>query len=481
MKKRILTLLLCLSMLLSLAACASSSLEETMGEETKTEAVENKNDKTDSKDKIVYPEGFSVGYARADITPTESVPIYDADSTGVRDPLYLTCTAVCDGETVALLMSADLKGIQHKSYTQVASIIEKEFGIPSSNVIISATHTHSAHSAGAGNDTALVRWSGLFYKQAKAVVEQALRDLAPAEAYVGVSHTEDLTFVRRYKLANGTYKTNPSATDKPVEHESEADNELRTIRFDRGDKKDILMVNYQTHYGYYTTKLSADFVGLFRDQAEEEWDAHFVYYSGASGNLNFNSAISGERKYGSVPEGMVELMDAAKKAISSEEKVNTGKVIVQANQYEIEVLKDSPEKVAQAKEISKYEEGSEKYNELMGKYNLGSARWVNAIVVRAGLGDTQKIPFHAISFGDLAFSTSPIEQFDKSAKDVRAASPFKMTFTCSLTNGSFGYVPTAEAFPHGGYEVMVCRYIPGCGERFANEQIRLLNLCKDAA
>jgi hypothetical protein len=377
-------------------------------------------------------------------------------------------------------MSADLKSFNRKITNQSAKIIEKEFGIPLSNIIISATHTHSAPDV-VNNDEAVVRWSASFYKQLKVVVRDALLDLAPAEAYAGVSHTEGLTFVRRYKLENGTYKTNPSATDKPKEHESAADNELRTVRFERGDKKDILMVNYQTHYGYYTTKLSADFVGLFRDQAEKEWDAHFVYYSGASGNLNFNSAIPGERKYESVPEGMVELMGATKKAVSAEEKVSTGKVIANANQYEIEVLQDSPEKIAQAKEISKYEEGSKEYTELMGKYKLGSARWVNAIVTRAGLGASQKIPFHAISFGDIAFSTSPIEQFDKSAKDVRAASPFKMTFTCSLTNGSFGYVPTAEAFPHGSYEVMVCRYVPGCGERFADEQVRLLNLCKDAA
>jgi hypothetical protein len=55
-----------------------------------------------------------------------------------------------------------------------------------------------------------------------------------------------------------------------------------------------------------------------------------------------------------------------------------------------------------------------------------------------------------------------------------------VTFTCSLANGSNSYVPSAEAFPHGGYEVGMCRFVPGCGEEFANEQIRLLNLCKNA-
>jgi hypothetical protein len=161
-------------------------------------------------------------------------------------------------------------------------------------------------------------------------------------------------------------------------------------------------------------------------------------------------------------------------------KVKTGKVRCYSSLYAATVLKDSAERVAQAKEIDALKDSDPKKAELMAKYGMTS-RMVQGIVTRAGLvkkQPTQSIPFHGISFGDVAFSTSPIEQFDKNAKDVRDASPFKMTFTCSLTNGSYGYVPTAEAFPHGAYEVLVSRYVPGSGEEFATEQLRLLNLCK---
>ena len=56
-----------------------------------------------------------------------------------------------------------------------------------------------------------------------------------------------------------------------------------------------------------------------------------------------------------------------------------------------------------------------------------------------------------------------------------------MTFTLSLTNESNGYVPSAYAFQHYSYEVSISRFIPGSGEEFAREQIRLLNECRAAA
>ncbi len=482
--KRVLALIFALCMLLSCVACSSSISEETGTEETKTAAEEAKTesakDKTqnsNNNDKIVYPEGFSAGYARADITPQDPLPIYDATASTTNDPLYVSCTAVCDGEQAALMMTVDLKGISKSLADKTIEMIGKKFGIGRDYIIMSATHTHSAHTGGTDGNDNMVRWTVLWYKQVELAVRQALSDLAPAEAYTGLKQTEDIAFVRRYKLASGKYQTNPSASDKPVEHESEADNELRTIRFERGDKKDILLMNFQTHYGLYVEAYSADFVGHLRQWAEKEMDVHFAYYSGASGNLNMTNRV------GASPDKMdsvKKMWTVCKEAVAGEEKVNTGKVCGASNQFAARVGQDSEEDIRIAKEINGTSDEKRK-SELMAKYKISSSRWVQGVITRSGLGETQKIPFHAISFGDIAFSTSPIEQFDANAKQVREGSPFKMTFTCSLTNGSFGYVPTKEAFPHGGYEVLVCRYAQGSGEEFAQEQIRLLNVCKDAA
>ena len=68
--------------------------------------------------------------------------------------------------------------------------------------------------------------------------------------------------------------------------------------------------------------------------------------------------------------------------------------------------------------------------------------------------------------------------FDTNGKEIRDASPCKTTFVCTLSGGGFGYVPSAFAFPHGGYEVNNCQFVEGSGEEFAREFVRLLTECK---
>jgi len=50
-----------------------------------------------------------------------------------------------------------------------------------------------------------------------------------------------------------------------------------------------------------------------------------------------------------------------------------------------------------------------------------------------------------------------------------------MTFICSCTNGSMGYLPSAYSYPRGGYEVDVTSYVQGTAELCVAELLRLIN------
>ncbi len=433
---------------------------------------------SDKDEKITLPEGYTVGYARIDCTPADPLAIYDATAYTAVDSLMITCTAVSDGENAALIISVDFKGISRSVATSAMKLIEEAYGIPEERIMISATHTHSAPSIG-GTSAAMTRWIALFHKQLHTVVGQALKDLAPAEAYAGVTYTEGINFVRRCLLADGTYKTNPAPEDNPIAYESESDKELRTLHFVREGKKDIVLMNFQTHYGLYKEAYSADFIHYLRQFSESEMDIHFGYYSGASGNLNMTNRLIPSSQRPARMDQVKAMWEAAKKAMATEESIEMGKVRGVTSLYDAKVLQDSEEDRKIARAIDGETDATKKAA-LMEKYGITSTRWVQGVITRSNLGETQAIPFTGISFGEISFSSSPIEQFDANAKWVRDNSPFKMTFTLSLTNGSYGYVPTAEAFPHKSYEVYVCRYAPGSGEEFAQEQLRLLNLCYNA-
>ena len=476
--KRILTLICLLSVLLSSVSC-SAGLEAQQPTAADTliktqEEVASTTEEETETGPIVYPEGFSVGYARVDITPSEPFKIYNGTGKSIHDPLMLTCTAVCDGKGVALLFSVDTKNINETVTSGAMKLLEEKFGIPADRVMINVTHSHSAPDF---NRNETKNWVNYVYEQMIKCTDRALRDLDPAEAYVGKGFTDGITFVRRY-----LYKTTSKGTD-PYAHESEADNELRTIRFDRKNKKDVLLINYQTHYGGATSKYknqySADFIDPYRKTVEKDLDMLFVYYSGASGNLNFASDIPKERKYSDYIKAIDGFMITTRDALSKEEKVETGKIISTTSLYPGKIMQDTPERIAQAQEIMSYPEKSAEYLAALGKYGM-AAREAEGINRRSKKGEVVDVNFTAISFGDIGFASAPYEMFDTNGKEVRDGSPFKMTFVLSYTNGGFGYVPSALAWPNKGYEVYITWFAQGSAEEFSGEMVRLLNECHAA-
>ena len=446
--KKTVSLLLALITVFSLVSCSSSlpsqepsKTQQATAEEKKNEAVteEKETEEPLPTGEITYPQGFSVGYNRQSIAP-EVFPIqtylqFDHVGKSNHDPCQVTCTAFSDGKTAFLLFSMDLRGIPDGLYTYATQVIEKATGIPAERIFLNATHTHSApDTAHLGEGDNMKAWQKLFYERTKRAAVLALHDLTPTEAYVGTSHTKDVTFVRRYLMSDGSYLTNPSGKPGvPVAHETEADTELRVIRFDRGDARDVLMVNYQTHYhGTFPDSVSADFIHPMREQVEKELDVHFVYHNGASGNLNFREDLPGkEQTYKTLEAGAAHIADTIVSAAQSTEKVELGNI-----QYE------------------------------------------NSLYKSKGLHGEKTVNFTAMTFGDLGFVAAPYEMFDTNGQEIRAASPCKMTFVCAYTNGSLGYVPSAFAYPHGAYEVEISHFRPGSGEEFAQELVRLLNACK---
>ena len=418
---------------------------------------------------------ISVGYGRKQLSGPLPINTWNSTADVYRDPLYLTCIAFSDGENTALVMSADVMKVDATAFEECARRLGEQFGIERKSIMISAIHSHYAP-----NITATCSWAEVFFDAALSATEIALADLSPAQVFAGKGYTDSLTFVRRYLLPDGSWKFNPSAADNPVRHESEADNELRTLRFVREGKKDVLMANYQTHYhgGVGKGVITADVFGDFRALAEKELDCDFIYCSGASGNLNFISVIPGERKHPSIGEAAAELLRATREALGAEESVKTGKIVTATTVYKGTVRKDPPERIAQAQEVRNVGRDTPEGVELIKKYDFVNRYEPGAILYRATLGETLDVHFFAVAFGDVAISGVPFEQFDTNAQEVRAASPFQMTFTLSMVNESYAYVASALADFHHSYEVAISKFVPGSGTEFAAEQLRLLQACK---
>ncbi len=67
------------------------------------------------------------------------------------------------------------------------------------------------------------------------------------------------------------------------------------------------------------------------------------------------------------------------------------------------------------------------------------------------------IGVHVLAIGDIALIGYPNEVFFETGQAVQEQSPFAITLPVTHVGGWAGYVPTAAAYPDGGYEVDVAR------------------------
>lgn len=400
-------------------------------------------------------ESFSVGYAKADITynknPINMTGMADDDtrfSNGVLDNIYATCVACTDtkGNTV-LMFGLDLLNTYGELFSDVRQAISSETGIPFDNILFGASHTHSGPTQ-KGDSTAIKESNALIKERCIAAAKEALADRTPAKMYATFARPERLNFVRHYVLADGSYmgkRTGSIPKQDLVGHPHKADNLLQLVKFEReGDKKPVVMINWQAHY-YGATRInyngiSADYIGVLRNELESQLGCLSSFYQGGAGNLASTSQITSEEVSSDYIDHGKRLAAYAVEAADSFKELKTGDVYVAS------------------KELS---------------YEKDGMSMVGPVL-------------NAVGFGEFGIVWAPFEIFDTNAKNVREASPFKYTFYASCANAGTGnmYLPDAAGFTYPTYEALgsaetdnpnYTRFPAGTGELVQDQLISMLN------
>jgi hypothetical protein len=107
-----------------------------------------------------------------------------------------------------------------------------------------------------------------------------------------------------------------------------------------------------------------------------------------------------------------------------------------------------------------------------------AALGLRVINIRSG-GTHKEIEFQAIRLGPTALVGIPVEPFSEIGAGVKADSPFETTFFSGYTNGVNLYLPVAEAFEQGGYEVWVSPYAPEAADVAIEASLNLLKELAD--
>ncbi len=399
---------------------------------------------------------------------------------GVLDPLLATAVAFDDGEKRAVVISVDLGGIGMEAMAHIRSAVAKAINTELDGVFIACTHTHlgpgvaSPQSKTASPET--LEYSKWFTVRLADIAFLAINDLAPVtKKLVTRGEVKDVAFIRRYRMKDGTVRTNPGWQNPDVDHAlGRPDEESQLLIIKREDKPEIGIVNFQVHPDVIGGELlSADYPKFVRDTYElNVTNSLCMYINGAQGDLNHTDIRLDPEKNCATGYDRARYMGKkiAMSVISNYElakEIDGEKISYTHKMITTKFNKGTPDEIPAALELAK------RYRELGAEGALPELRDMERtqMIAKAcriesmqSMPDNKELIVCAVAIGDMVFAALPGEPFTEVGREIKASSPFALTIPACCANGYEGYYPMQSAFSEGGYEALTSQYVEGTAE-----------------
>jgi Neutral/alkaline non-lysosomal ceramidase, N-terminal len=355
-------------------------------------------------------------------------------SAGIHDSIYHRIIALDDGVTQFFLVTTDICLISPSEYDHVAAILQKKLGIDPVNFWWSVTHTHSAPEVGVPGLAEV--FMGDRYKHP---VDTAYTSFVEQTLINGIIEAREKLVPARLGVGWGFSQANINRRAVDVDGKASlglnpdgaVDRRIGLIRIEKKDGNPLaLMVNYPIHGTVLGGQLqiSGDAPGIVSDYAEQKTGVPVLFINGAAGNLAPIYSVYPDPEAGHLSQFRAllgdRILEANKKILSTSDsvKIFTGSLIV-----------ESPRKTNLS-----WPSYLEKYSTTKNGINM------------------VKVPVRFLKINDdVAIWSAPLELFCEISNEVRDQSPFPFTFYYGYTNGWLGYLPSADEWKYGGYEVDV--------------------------
>lgn len=444
------------------------------------------------------------GYAEVIITPPLGlrIPGYLSvrPAEGIINDLKARAIAFQYGEQKAVFLLCDALNIITRGYEQIRDKIAERCQMDPDAVYIACNHSHTAtliYEVGEGQLEDYGDKSELEEIYARRqhqlltdLAQFAFEDLRPVTAMKKArGEAKGVGFLRRYRMKDGSCKTNPLRDLDDVLHpEGTSDESLQLVRILREGAKEIVLLNFGTHADTIGgKKFCADYTGFVCDYLKAALDnevevIHFVGCQGDSNHVNFLKMKRGDKMMGNIQKtrrmGRIIAGEALKIYDDAEDmtldaEIRTKKVTVKIgkNSYD-------PADVPEAREICRlYDELKTNKDPVFKNFKMGIPE-ARRIIRNLDRPEFYCVTLHGVSIGEFAFVGIPGEPFQQIGVLAKAASPFGMTFLTCCTNGRVGYFPSAEAFAEKGYERSTSDFAWDCAEIVTNGIINTLNEMK---
>ncbi|MHB8897198.1 MAG: LamG domain-containing protein [Thermoguttaceae bacterium] len=418
--------------------------------------------------------GFRAGAAEVDISPLKlpvlaSGGFLERTGTELHDRLFARGLVLDDGRKRLALVVVDTLMMPREMLDEVKREASASTGIPTENILISATHTHTAPSVMGALGTGVDKdYAAFLPGKLVECIEKAAAALEPALAgWASVIDQEDThcrVWIRRPdRIGDDPFgKPTIRAMMHPGYQNPDylgpcgpADPQLGVLSVVRRDGSPLaLLANYSMHY-FGAAPVSADYFGRFSAIVGEELARRG---GGRPCVAMMSHGTSGDQHWMdySQPRKTIDMetyaQQVARRAIEAFERVeHRDRVLLDAAEATLVLQRRLPDQEREA--------------------------WARGIVAAMAARDKpasqpevyareqiylldeprREITLQALRIGDLAITAIPCEVYAITGLKLKSQSPFAQTMNIELAGGGEGYIPPPELFPFGGYNTWPAR------------------------
>jgi hypothetical protein len=402
------------------------------------------------------------GAAKVDVTPTEDALPQNYE--GILDRIYSRAIVIDDGTAMAALVSVDAGAVPDAIWQEVTRQLERELGIPTDNVLLTATHTHSVPRQDVGPYTDKIVES---VRLAKGRLTSARIGYGTGVSYLNVNRNIIDPQTRRWW--------------EGPNYEGPSDKTVAVIAFeDQRGEPIAVYYNYAMHAVTVgqLDMVSGDAPGTASKYVEDAFDGKVValWSSGAAGDQN---PIYFQQTYDLRD---IRVKDYAERGIDISNAMPPGgegldrqdpTVARLMNQQKQMILSMGQFLGEEVLHIMRGMDRTEAGIRITGRHAIvscpgrertnagragfpGEYREAGPVEIRLGL----------LELGDIAIGAVNAEVFSPIAQRLKRESPRARTLLATLTNGMArsGYIPHDAGFGMYTFEVLSSRLQPGCAE-----------------
>ncbi len=404
----------------------------------------------------------------------------------ILDPLYVRSMVVRAGEYSLAVASVDTCGITLDITQRIRERVCSMIPMQPEQIMVMATHCHGGGPTLNWGEQVVrgERYIDMLVEKAADSIVTAYQRAGDAEMLLGKEVLEGFSFIRVYRMKDGSLKTNPGKKNPDVlEPTTTVDPEVTVLAARVNGIYTGALINYANHPAIVADlRISGDYISELSIQLKKIYGSQFVsvFVNGACGNINHVDVFGG-RKIGYRDVGQA-LAIKVSDAITEAKPMPDETLCAKCEDIDVRFRKPSIEQLMKAKEV--YDRCGDDLVNYDPSATAGYQDFffaLQAFQIQADKRTVRKVHLQVLRIGCCYVFGTPCQIFVQFGKKMKAACA-GTAFVSAFANDYCGYVPTPDCMVPGVYEAKLAPTSglePAAGDKVADAVIALYKRCSE--